>query len=188
MRWILRCLPATLGPVSGIDEVILGDLLRPARILVPFTATTREEAIPQLVRCLVEEGGVRADRSEEFAEALWRREARASTGMERGVALPHAVLEGLEQVHGILAISKTGIEWDSFDGESARLVLLLALPPSRYQQHVHTLAGIARLLNDPRLRQALLQAPDASSAHETLLETERGTGLDHSIWARRDRG
>ncbi len=146
----------------------LQELLRTPLIKVGLRARTKREAIDELIDLLVEHGEISPGDRPKVAKAIFDRERVRSTGMEHGVALPHGAVEGLEDVAAALGIAVEGIDFDSADHEPTYLVVLLAIPQNLLQFHVKTLAGIARLLNDERLRERLRRARSAEEAAEII--------------------
>ena len=61
---------------------------------------------------------------------------------------------------------------NAVDGQPVHLVILLLVPPNRYQAHIRTLAGIARVLNDPKLRRQLLAGNTAEEVLKILVQRE----------------
>jgi PTS system fructose-specific IIA component len=155
--------------------VRLRDLLGPGRIQVGLAARERKAAIAELVGLLVADGAIApADRAR-VERAVLEREASRPTGMENGVALPHGAVEGVEDFAAALGIAREGIDFQAPDGRPARLVILLVVPPNMLQFHVRTLAGIARVLNDERLREALAAARSAEEALAAIEAGEEGS-------------
>lgn len=150
----------------------LTDFIEPRRILLPFEAATRWEAIERMLAHLVTIGSLRREDQAGALEAIRHREEARSTGMEHGIALPHGPVDFLSRVEAVLALAPGGVPFDSIDGRPAKIVLLLLVPRNRLQKHVRTLAGIARLLNDEELRVSLLSAGSAEDAYRLLREEE----------------
>ena len=88
--------------------------------------------------------------------ALLAREQSVSTGMEYGIAVPHATLEGLSRLIAGIAILPEGLEFQSLDGSPAQIVVFLLVPREEKLAHVRTLTEIARRLGDPVFRYRLL--------------------------------
>lgn len=150
----------------------LADLLREDLIQVGFRAKDKWEAIGKLLDALVGGGRIRADQRPAMMEALLARENVASTGMEHGVALPHAQIEGLDEAAASLAIAPEGIPFQSADGAPARLIFLLLIPRRSVQQHARTLAGIARLLAYEEMRESLARARTAREVLRLIRDEE----------------
>lgn len=136
----------------------LADILREDAIALDFKAPNKWKAIELLVDLLVERGRCKKSHRKPVLEALIARENIASTGMEHGVALPHASIQILDEPLAALGISSAGIPFQSADGQAAKLIMLLAIPKRNVQLHIRTLAGVARLLNYEEMRAALLGA------------------------------
>ncbi len=139
----------------------LSELIDPERVLLPFEADSRWDAIEQMVARLVRIGAVPEAESTAVLEAVRRREATRSTGMEHGIALPHGPVDCVDSVQAVLAISRNGVPFEALDRKPAQIILLLVVPYNLFQQHVRTLAGIARLLNEESLRRRLTAATSA---------------------------
>ena len=151
----------------------LGDLLKEGHVATGFQARDKWEAITRMVDLLVAQGAVKAEQRETVYEALVAREKVASTGMEHGVAIPHASIDGIENAVAALAIAPEGIPFQSADGRPARLVILLVIPRKAVQKHIRTLAGIARLLQYEEMRDALTGARSAREALQVIREEEK---------------
>ena len=101
-----------------------------------------------------------------------QRERSMSTGMERGIAIPHAAVDGLERVVGGLAVVRgedgEGVNFDSIDASPAWLVVLLLIPRPQKLLHIRTLADLARHLGNEDVRRALRSAPTPAEAWSAL--------------------
>ncbi|HVR86647.1 MAG TPA: PTS sugar transporter subunit IIA [Planctomycetota bacterium] len=151
----------------------LGDLLKEGQIATGFQARDKWETITKLVDLLVAENRLKPEHREAVYDALVTREKVASTGMENGVAIPHASVDGLEDALAAFAISPGGIPFQSADGQPARLVILLVIPRKAVQKHIRTLAGIAKLLQYEEMRDALTNARSAREALQVIREEEQ---------------
>ncbi len=148
----------------------LHELLSPADIVVSFEAPDKWDALDQLLGRLEERGSIPAALAPEVHEAVLARERSMSTGMERGIAIPHAAIEGLEEVRACLAITRAGAElnFDSIDAAPVQLIVLLLIPRSQKLLHIRTLADIARVLGNDEVRESLLSARTADEAWQAL--------------------
>jgi mannitol/fructose-specific phosphotransferase system IIA component (Ntr-type) len=154
----------------------LSELLREGQVATGFQARDKWEAISKLVDLLVAQGRVAPARRSAVHEALVAREKVASTGMEFGVALPHAPVDGIEEALAVLALSPQGINFQSADGQPARIIVLLVIPRKAVPKHIPTLAGIARLLNFEELREALVRARTPREALQLVRAEEQQHG------------
>jgi nitrogen PTS system EIIA component len=114
--------------------------------LVPsLAATTKEGAIRELVGALQAAGYFRVNEVDHVVNEIMRREGLGSTGIGRGVAIPHSRYEGLPRLIGTLGLSRTGIPFDSIDGQDVRMVFLLVSRPDQPGPHLHALETIVRV-------------------------------------------
>lgn len=153
----------------------LGELLRPEDCLVPLDARDKWDAITQLLDHLAERGRIPLARVEELADLVLARERSMSTGMERGIAIPHAAVDKLESIVGALGIvhREEGLPFESIDARPTHLVVLLLIPRAQKLAHIRTLADIARTLGREEVRTALIAAQDGAAAFEVLVQAER---------------
>lgn len=155
--------------------MLLSELFSPADVVAPFDPADKWSAIRDLVRHLVESGRLREEHQENVLEAVLSREKSMSTGMEHGVAIPHAAVDDLESVIACMGIvqREEGLAFESIDGRPARIVVLLVIPRAQKLLHIRTLADVARVLSKDDVRAELLAAPDAAAAHDVLVRCER---------------
>lgn len=125
-------------------------------------ASDRWGAIDELLGVLTESARIPADKAVAVAAAVREREQTMSTGIGHGVGIPHAPTEHVERVEAVLGISRRDIDFAALDGEPVRIVLLFVVPKDQFQEHLNTLANIARVLSDEATRQRLLDASDSA--------------------------
>lgn len=150
----------------------LTEILREDIIKIDLDATTKWEAIQELIDLLISTHELRLTDRNEIIEAVFDRERSLSTGLEHGIAVPHAVVNCVEDVIAALGTSQTGIPFESHDGQPARLVILLLIPKGAFQRHVRTLAGIARLGTNSELRNQLFNARIPAEAMDVLVRAD----------------
>lgn len=150
----------------------LGDILTTEQIITDLRATTRWEAIDELINNLVSTGKIKPEHHDAIAAVVKKRESSMSTGIGFGIGIPHASTDLIYEVVGALGRSKKGVNFDSLDNQPVNLVMLFLVPQGQFQKHLHTLANIAKLLHRAEFRQELEQAPDA----ETMLRIIRQQG------------
>lgn len=150
----------------------LTEILREDIIRVNLDATNKWEAIQELVDLLISAHELRLIDRNEVIESVFTRERSLSTGLEHGVAVPHAVVDCVEDVIAALGTSQAGIPFESHDGQPAKLVILLLIPQGAFQRHVRTLAGIARLGTNPELRNGLFDSKSPAEVMEILVRAD----------------
>ncbi|MBK8976846.1 MAG: PTS sugar transporter subunit IIA [Planctomycetes bacterium] len=151
----------------------LSELIAEKLVLHPLSAKDKWEAIRLLVRAAVDAGALRAERFEAVHEALVARERSMTTGIEHGVAIPHAAVDGIEDVITVLAIAPAGVPFEALDGRPSRILVCLVIPRHKKLLHIKTLAEIAKLLNRAEVREELLATRDAREVVELVRRRER---------------
>ena len=132
-------------------------LLDPAAVAI-VDATSKDAIFEQLAALFAESYGVEATK---VLEGLQEREALGSTGFGRGVAIPHARIEGLRRPVAALLKLSDPVDFAAADGLPVDLVFGLVSPENSGVGHLHALAAISRLVRDERIHEALNEAPDA---------------------------
>ena len=111
-------------------------------------ATTREEAITELLNVLVINGTLPLDKERAVRDAILDREAVASTGIGNGVAIPHAKNKFADRLGLAIGTSDEGIDFGAHDGMDAYVVALWVCPPSATKEHLALMRGIASIAQD----------------------------------------
>lgn len=150
----------------------LSEFVQPDLIKVGLEAKDKWEAITQLIDLMIEAKRVKPEHRGKLIDVVFDRERSMSTGMERGIAIPHANSPLINDVVGAIGISKTGIPFESLDGQPSDLIVLLVIPKDKFQKHVRTLAGIARLFNHDQMTSALRNAETAEEVMKIIIAEE----------------
>jgi PTS system fructose-specific IIC component len=148
----------------------LYELLDTNSILPNLRAESKEAAIEELVEALDRAGRV-ADRGA-VLDAVLEREQAMSTGLEDGVAVPHAKSAAVSTLTAALGIKREGLDFESADGKPTKIVFLLVAEQNNPGPHVRALAKLARLLSDPAMRTALINARTAQEILDTIKQRE----------------
>ncbi|MGO9310382.1 MAG: PTS sugar transporter subunit IIA [Spirochaetia bacterium] len=146
--------------------MLLQELFVPARIKCHMEAEDKSEAFEELVDLLVTSYGL--DCRDEILDAINRREAKMSTGIKRGIAIPHAKTSFTSGVIGVLGISDRGIDYESLDGEPVRMLFLLVSSEADAGTHLAVLKKIAVLVENPDFFRDACAAGDSEKAGKVL--------------------
>ena len=131
------------------------EFLGPEPIVVDLKARNRWEAIDELISQLAGIQAIKPEDATPIASCIRRRETAMSTGVGYQVAIPHAITDLVTNVVKAVGRSQEGIDFESIDGASVKLVFLYVVPQKQLQQHLHTLGNLARLLHNEDTRQEL---------------------------------
>ncbi|MCL2601308.1 MAG: cation:proton antiporter [Treponema sp.] len=164
----MRC---ELAECDGrLDEELLA-LITPDCIRMELSGETKAEVIRELVDVLGDSGKI-VNRDEVLADML-EREKIMSTGMQNGIALPHAKTCGTSCLAVAVGIKKAGVDFDCADGEKAQLFIAMASPKKVSGPHVQFLAAISTVLHDADVREAVINAATADEAAQLLRQSPR---------------
>ena len=152
----------------------LGDILQKDQIITELNASTRWEAIDELINRLVECGKIKPENRDQIAAVVKKRETSMSTGIGFGIGIPHASTDLIYEVVGAFGRSTKGVNFDALDNQPVHLVMLFLVPQGQFQKHLHTLANIAKRLHNKDFRAALETAPDA----DTMIKIIKDTGTN----------
>jgi fructose-specific phosphotransferase system IIA component len=137
-------------------------------VKVPLAASTKNDAISELLDLLVDGGKVRnRDRA---LDALLERESQGSTGLESGIAVPHAKTDAVDSLVVAIGVSPAGIDFQALDGQPSRLFFLMLAPPDQSGPHIEALAEIARLARSQAFIRALIASGSAKDVIDLLSE------------------
>ena len=127
-------------------------------IIPELPATNKEGVIREMVESLRAAGQFRGADLEDIIRAILKREFLGSTGIGRGVAIPHTKHNSVERLIGTVALSNKGIAFDSLDGEPVHVFVLLISPQDRPGDHLRALENVSRSLRDDNFVRALRAA------------------------------
>jgi mannitol/fructose-specific phosphotransferase system IIA component (Ntr-type) len=149
---------------------LLGFLERDA-IKTELEATTKDEAIRELVAVLVKSGLCDPKHQDDLVRAVFEREKKGTTGLGDGIAVPH-VKESpfVKQLCGAFGRSKAGIGFDAVDGKKVHLVFLIAGAKGTASEHVTILKKLAGLRQNEHFLRFLREAKDAGAIADVIEE------------------
>jgi len=145
-------------------------------IIDNLKAADKESVLVEMAEALAATGRIPKGSVRQIVKALMSREELGSTGIGRGVAVPHAKHESVTGLVAAFGRSKKGIEFAALDGQPVHLVFLLLSSKDSSGQHLEALARIARLVRDERFCRFLREAKDAKELADLVQEAD--TQLD----------
>jgi|TergutMp193P3_1026864.scaffolds.fasta_scaffold99347_2 PTS system fructose-specific IIC component/PTS system nitrogen regulatory IIA component len=150
--------------------MFLQDMFSPDYIKVDLEAEDKDEAFEELVDyfCQAYKTNIRT----ELLTALKEREAKMSTGIQKGIAIPHGNTNAVDTVRGLLGISRKGVDYDALDGKPVYLLFMIVAPPEDSEAHLRILKRIALLLEDPEFSMDLQSQKDTQSAYRVICKYE----------------
>jgi mannitol/fructose-specific phosphotransferase system IIA component (Ntr-type) len=150
----------------------LSDIIVTDAIVPELQASSREEAIGTLVEQLAEAGAIARKNVQEITEAVLSREEQATTGIGKGVALPHAKLKGVKKPIGTIGRSSEGIDFASLDSKPVYSVILLLSSPDNPDEHLQAMETIFKHVQRDMFRKFLRQSETQEAITELIQEAD----------------
>jgi len=144
-------------------------------IVPELTATSKEGVIREMIGSLAGAGYFKGTETEDIVKAVLKRELLGSTGIGRGVAIPHTKHNSVEKLIGTVALSRPGVTFDSLDGEPVHVFVLLISPQDRPGDHLRALENVSRSLRDDGFVRSLRQATTREAIWDLLGELDQQT-------------
>jgi len=148
------------------------DFVSPASIRADLNAVDKESVITELVDALQAAGEINGGDRDDIVKAILKREELGSTGIGRGIAVPHTKHPSVKKLIGAVAVSREGVDFDSLDGEKVHLFFMLISPPDRPGDHLRALENVSRHLRDDQFCKFLKQAKSADEIWQLLNEAD----------------
>ncbi len=150
----------------------LSEILNEDEIKVDLEAEDKMEAIEELIDLLISEHEVGLRDRDNIIEVVFQRENSVSTGVGGGIAIPHGTVECIDEIVGAIGISEKGIDFNSIDGQPVYIVILLLVPKIQVSKHIKTLALIARIFNQDKIRKSVLSAGSSEKILSIIEQAE----------------
>lgn len=147
---------------------MLKDMLIKNCMNLNLKGKTKEEVIDEMIGMLMDNG--RLNDREEYKKEILKRESQSSTGLEEGIAIPHAKTKAVKIPSIAFGRSLEGVDYDSLDGEPSKLFFMIAAPADATDSHIEVLSKLTTLLLDDNLRENLLKAETKDEILNLLLD------------------
>lgn len=144
----------------------------PEAISAGLLAEDKQGAICEMTQSLVDAGQIAQDDYESVVDALLRREELGSTGIGRGVAIPHTKHPSVDQTIATVGVSRDGIDFASLDGGSVYVLFLLISPSDRPDIHLRAMETAARQLRSETFCRFLRQAKSVEDIKHLLDDSD----------------
>ena len=145
----------------------IADLLPPRGVIAHLRAGNKKQVLQEVARRAAAMTGI-ADRR--IFEVLSERERLGSTGIGRGIAIPHGKIEGLPRLYGLFARLDRPIPFEAVDDQPVDLLFVLLAPSEAGAEHLRALALVSRLLRDASTCQKLRGTDSADALYALLTD------------------
>jgi fructose-specific phosphotransferase system IIA component len=148
------------------------DFVSNEAIRAKLAAEDKEGVIREMAQALLDAGKIPNTEMESIVRAIMKREELGSTGIGRGVAVPHTKHPSVNRLVGTVAVCSDGVDFDSLDGEKVQLFFLLISPPDRPGDHLRALENISRQLRNDAFCRFLKSAKSSDEIKQLLEEAD----------------
>jgi PTS system fructose-specific IIC component/PTS system nitrogen regulatory IIA component len=150
--------------------MLLGELFGNDFIKIGLEAEDKDEAFEELADAFCQASHLKI--REEILESVRNRERKMSTGIQKGIAVPHGRIASIDKVYGILGISKQGIDYDALDDKPVYLLFMILVPQAESELHLRILKRLAEMLQNPQFFTELASQNDPAAASAVIKKYE----------------
>lgn len=150
----------------------LSDIMVSEAVIPELKATSRNEAIQELIRSLADAEALTSEQAREAEKAVLAREGQATTGIGKGVALPHAKLKGIDMPIGTIGRSSDGIDFSALDSKPVYSVILLLSNPDNPDEHLQAMEAVFKHVQRDMFRKFLRQSETREAIMDLIREAD----------------
>lgn len=150
--------------------MVLGNIFSTDCIKLDLESEDKEEVFEELVELFASRKTSVSRKS--ILEALRIRENKLSTGIKTGYALPHAKTDQIDNVTGIIGISRKGIDYDALDGKPVHIIFMILSSNDNCSFHLRVLKRLAKLIEDPTFYNMLLDQKNPADVYTGICKYE----------------
>ena len=150
----------------------LSDIIVTDAIIADLEAGTRDEAIEELIQALADAGAITKRAVKDALAAVLKREDQATTGIGKGISLPHAKIKNVKKVVGTIGRSAKGIDFNALDSKPVYVVILLLSSPDDPDGHLQAMETIFKHVQRDIFRKFLRQSETKQAIVELLQEAD----------------
>ena len=145
----------------------IAELLGVRGVIAQLRVSNKKQGLQEIARRAAAMTGIAERR---IYDALAERERLGSTGIGRGIAIPHAKLAALSRPYGLFARLERPIPFEAIDDKPVDLVFVLLAPAEAGAEHLRALALVSRLLRDGAICQKLRGTDNADALYALLTD------------------
>ncbi len=153
--------------------MVFSDNLKKCNIILKAKSANRWDLIEEMLDLAVKNKEVKSEDKEILKNSLLDREKSMSTGIGKGVAIPHCTTGAVEDIVLVIALCEKGIDFESIDNQPVRIAIFLLVPKKKLKQHIKTLANIAKIMRDDELKETIITIKSVDAFVKTIKNHEK---------------
>ena len=152
----------------------ISDVLTPEMSLCDLKWSSKKKVFENLAQFISQNLEGDTDRAEALLQSMVARERLGSTGIGKGVAVPHCRVTGITRVYGCIIKLNFSIDYDALDQQPVDLIFALVVPDEHNDDHLKTLSCVTRILQSSSSREKLRACRNNQQLFNTLIKLEQG--------------
>jgi PTS system fructose-specific IIC component/PTS system nitrogen regulatory IIA component len=150
--------------------MLLSEVFLPEFIKYDLKGITKAEIFEEMVEhfCNITQKDIKKD----ILAALYERETLMPTSVLHGIAIPHGKTAAIDNIFGVLGVSKHGVDYKAMDGKPVYLVFMIIAPPVKAETHLHILQLMAKFLRDPSSYSGVINAKNEQEIYAVIKSYE----------------
>lgn len=166
------------GEIGKAGHLLFGIVGRDA-ISLDFKAVDKWELLKEMADFAVTVYKLPDELREPLLYSVIERERSLSTGLGKGVAIPHGTLAagqvpGNKGIMGVMAVLKDGVDFNSLDGKKAEVIILMVIPEHCFEDHLKTLAAVSRVFSRKEMTDRVVAATTVQDIYHMIFAEEHG--------------
>ena len=151
----------------GMETKALIKFFTESHFIPELKSNNQSDILEELVEPLVDSGRIKS--RDLLLDVLRKRETLGSTGIGKGIAVPHCRSLSAQELFIVVGISKKGVEYKAVDGKKVQLFFLIVAPPQdKSNEYLPVLGKIVELVRDTKIRRAILKSTDFTSFIDSI--------------------
>ena len=146
----------------------LKDTISEEGIVLTNSVSSKKRALEILSESLAQQHS--SLNKSKILDALLAREKLGSTGLGKGVAIPHCRIKDLDKIYIAMLRLDEGVDFEASDDEPVTFLFCMVVPEDSDDDHLQLLANLAELLDNENIRQSIKKCEDASCLYQLLCQ------------------
>jgi mannitol/fructose-specific phosphotransferase system IIA component (Ntr-type) len=155
--------------INGKKKSLLFRFFSPGGVEFNLPGKDKEAVLSEMVELFVESGALRPADRDQALSLIVARENDISTGLQHGIAFPHARTNLVKKMRTVVGISKNGVDFNSLDNNPAYVIISTLIPLDQPEPYLTMMANLSRILSVKENREHLIDCQSNRELYNTFL-------------------